>query len=303
MRPRTYHIIILYTLSILSIFGIIQIFRTKILDKAEYEPDKPNAYTIPYVLQEIKFKEGDSINILTYTANEHVDSLIANTQEIIRRNQWLVSQHEHIINDIRQENNNFIDKVNTWLTFWTAISAILCALIPMAIQFFNLRLERKRILSSIIPLKNDIIHFKTELKGLHITIQRERKISEGLVMLSTGVESSLIDPGKLTHDSYIYNLWSSICSFLSEKKDNILKANNLDDINKFELIDLLLHMYDYMNQLQRIIPKYNSRKFFQCNDKIRELYKSILENKYTETSEIKNEFNNCISLFRGLLNN
>lgn len=65
---------------------------------------------------------------------------------------FIESQQETVLNDLRQESNNIINKVNGWLGFWIAILAIFGGIVPIIIQYVlhkRSQFEIKQVIESI----------------------------------------------------------------------------------------------------------------------------------------------------------
>lgn len=279
-------------------------FQTAVLQTPRYTPDiQPQSIPISYHLEAMTIPEGDSINIVTLVTDSRLDSMTKEIQHLKERHQWLTHQHDNIVSDIRQENNNFLDKVNAWLTFWLAASAILCILLPISIQYFNFRTERKDLINHINRLKYQLIGHKETIKAQQKEIHQQKELQQGLHLLQIGIDNSLLDPGDLTHGSYIYDLWKRIYIHIRNINTGLLENKRLEEVDQNRLIETLLYMYDYVNQLQRIIPKYRSRSFLKFKDSIDKLYRDIRNNQFETIESLKQETDNTTELFRQLLNN
>lgn len=75
----------------------------------------------------------DSTDIKIQTING--DSLHASLQEHEMHLASLEQREEHLINDMRQEVNNSIDKMNAWFAVWIAVLALMCGLLPVLFQY------------------------------------------------------------------------------------------------------------------------------------------------------------------------
>lgn len=97
-----------------------------------------------YKITEPKYILPDSVKELPK------DSLV----NIIRRIEEIERRQELVLNDLRQEGNNNINKVNGWLAFWVAILAIFGGVVPIVIQYI-LRGKSKREIEEIIDKITD----------------------------------------------------------------------------------------------------------------------------------------------------
>lgn len=89
-------------------------------------------------------KDGDSLRLRDSDTIAHIpaDSLSIRVARLER-------EKEILINDIRQETNNAIEKQNLQLTFWLAIIALLGTLIPIIIQYRLYIINREKLAQEI----------------------------------------------------------------------------------------------------------------------------------------------------------
>lgn len=77
---------------------------------------------------------------------------------------------ERVINDIRQETNNNLDKISAWLSFWVAILALLGVFVPFAFQFFVYKREKDEIQKRHEEIKKLRDQYQTEFATLNIRL-------------------------------------------------------------------------------------------------------------------------------------
>lgn len=80
----------------------------------------------------------------------------AQKQLLIRQNQ--------LIDDIRQETNNIINKMNGWLGFWMGVMAILGVFVPIALQFKLYRESRDQDAKLRQECQKELDHIREETK-------------------------------------------------------------------------------------------------------------------------------------------
>ena len=108
------------------------------------------------VLLDHTFNINDSVYIVPAKQMEKYDSIIiTNQQQIIKR-------QEELVNDIRQETNNNIDKISAWLAFWIAVVALLGVFVPFTFQLSVYRREQKIIKEHLTELANLKKQYETE---------------------------------------------------------------------------------------------------------------------------------------------
>ena len=296
------HFYLIYPLLIIIIiFLVILIFPKKESnDNSTSNLDDSKSVVIPYELEYINISNCDSIKIL-YDELQ-VESLITYTQEIVAKNTWLEEQYNNIVSDIRQENNNLIDKVNLWLTFWIAVLSIISIILPIIVQYQVYREFEKNILKKVRDLRLKMENYQKDHQSIINKHQSERILREGINLLMVGIDSSLVEPPNLKNNAYFKHLWFSVYEQLRIISNEYFNNKKNVDINcDYQLTDLLLYMYDYMNQLQRVVPVYKSRDFNLVQDSIRKTFLKIINNEYPSYESLKKEYNDLIELFRQLL--
>lgn len=80
----------------------------------------------------------------------------AQKQLLIRQNQ--------LVDDIRQETNNIINKTNGWLGFWMGVMAILGVFVPIALQFKLYRESRDQDAKLRQECQKELDHIREETK-------------------------------------------------------------------------------------------------------------------------------------------
>lgn len=80
----------------------------------------------------------------------------AQKQLLIRQNQ--------LVDDIRQETNNIINKMNGWLGFWMGVMAILGVFVPIALQFKLYRESRDQDAKLRQECQKELDHIREETK-------------------------------------------------------------------------------------------------------------------------------------------
>lgn len=302
LKKITASIIVLYVLICLTLVGLVLLLYPTAEHTSKDLPSQPQAATKFHASLKTTSSGGDSID--TLAAIRQLDSLATELLILIESNKNITAQHDNALSDLRQEGNNFINKVNTWLTLWTAIIGALCALLPIIVQYFTYRIENKKIIDLTRKLDIKANEYESQLKQLRKRVLQQRKLQEGLRLLQVGIDNCILTPDEMAHGSYIYKQWTSIYSFFKEQNAELFKeGKKFEDIDLSQLKDILLYMSEYTNQLQRIIPQYRSRDFARCRDSIGKLYNDINNNRFYSPESLRAEMDNTIELFRKLLNN
>ena len=111
----------------------------------------------------------------------------------IRESQKLLFKHqEQLTDDIRQETNNIINKMNGWLGFWMGVMAILGVFVPIALQFKLYRENRdndarlrQEYQKELNRLRKQTIHSENKLETAQRTIQADIKAE--FLNMETGI--------------------------------------------------------------------------------------------------------------------
>ena len=112
----------------------------------------------------------------------HRDSLYMNAfnrssgislRDMKARLDFMERQQSDLIADLRQETNSNIDKMNAWLGFWIAVLAVLCAIIPILIQYRIYRESKNQIksLRKQIDEQEQYLQLNEQLYGLRVNYQ------------------------------------------------------------------------------------------------------------------------------------
>ena len=112
----------------------------------------------------------------------HRDSLYMNAfnrssgislRDMKARLDFMEKQQSDLIADLRQETNSNIDKMNAWLGFWIAVLAVLCAIIPILIQYRIYRESKNQIksLRKQIDEQEQYLQLNEQLYSLRVNYQ------------------------------------------------------------------------------------------------------------------------------------
>ena len=79
--------------------------------------------------------EGKENKIDSLTTKKEVDKYLIPLSDILKvreSQKLLIMRQDQLIDDVRQETNNIINKMNGWLGFWMGVMAILGVFVPIA---------------------------------------------------------------------------------------------------------------------------------------------------------------------------
>lgn len=262
--------------------------------------------------------------VKTMRYSSHVDSissgevlLLVNQIDSLKRDVKLMeTQHENALSDLRQETNNIINKLNGWLSFWIAVSALLCIILPIICQYFIInnfekeynqafdrhdkdiekKISEKR--SEIAKLKEDFTKDKDNaIKDINNLIS-EPKLQTLLAQYRIGNDCNLIHS-----DTSIFNAfqWNIAINNMENIAVSILsEANTTLDISKrYELQKCLIQASGFLQEINRHISK--KRKRSMDDTIIRTLFEQLENGTYPSIPELRDQIINLLREMRLLI--
>lgn len=192
-------------------------------------------------------------NLLISEPNYQYDSIIT---KIIANQIDIIKEQDTLVNDLRQETNSNIDKINALLSFWVGIIALLGVFIPIALQF-KLRADSNERMNVIEKrfhkikkdihkwsiLQNKEIKYHSHIYTLNsICINAEHKIS-----LELGNYESI---SQGIWDNAIENFKEIVTVIFSQEENNK---------NRYILIDSLIHTAVALDKINRSASRSQTR--------------------------------------------
>lgn len=227
-----------------------------------------------YVFKELNIDAPSSINNVCIYKKQigkykivNADSLQSTVAEIKAHIQLIEKSQDTLINDMRQEVNNTLEKINAWLAFWIAILSVLCAIVPIVLQY-KIAIENKQKFNEEYKkitkyIKHIDFSNNTSLLYCSLLIFRNQYIQEGdeRMKVIIGILKNAIN---LTKDTIT----------ASYKRDN----RCLDDKDRYILTGLLVNIMEVLNNMTIINPRRDHIKRINVNKKkleeiLTELYK------------------------------
>lgn len=174
--------------------------------------------------------ELDSLKTRFFISYKDVE-LIKNAQKV------LIIRQDKLADDLRQESNNLINKVNGWLGFWIGIMALLGVFIPIALQFKLYRESRDTDQKIEKDVEKIIQKFKRDFDKLRFkTIAEITRLDNH----KTEIEKSLsakMDEFNHVKSMAIARSFQSIAECpeinVNNNRDNLLKDNWKEMIDIF----------------------------------------------------------------------
>lgn len=234
------------------------------------------------------------------------------------------------INDVRQETNNIINKINGWLSFWLAILALIGGVLPVVIGWKQEQDNTKKF----EDLKNDFANTKkVSIDEINGKIKESEKLEKKLSDLHENIKKEYdkqLNRNKI-HETHI-NITNIISSFIAAK-DNKLLADSYDRdylrvsllnelFNEFNKITECMFKDEYLSESKIILKTiliqfyslyaslrvtllkaYKVKELEETLNKIKLAIKTVTEDKCSKdeiekvVKEVKNEIEKSNSLF------
>lgn len=217
--------------------------------------------------------------------------------ETMRASQiMLMRDHDNLVNDFRQEMNNNINKVNTWLAFAIGIISILGVFVPLVLQYKMqthydakfIELADKQQLTMRTRL-NEIKVVKDELDALKEKWKHELELSE--MGLHFNAFQIGIHDGSMHHNPNREVIFKHVWSKAVSSFDSLVKSWNKttpgSDIDKeLEIFQMegLIKLYAMVNILKTHDPKRRHRLLWNITDKIESILNELNRELHTTQS-------------------
>lgn len=197
----------------------------------------------------------------------------------------IMKRQDDLINDIRQETNNNLDKINSMLTFWIGMLSLLGVFIPIALQFTlvnssKYELERIRSESDILQVK---LCFINNLNAIQNAILNKTFAET----INGPVISGLWKDSIKKFDLMISTVF---------EKDNCNKALKVD-IERYNelLINPLIFLHSTLILFNTRVFKSRYRRMTLSCDKINDLIKKVSNETYENHDILHNELKELIN--------
>lgn len=231
------------------------------LSDAKSYIDAPSSINDVYTVSK-PIKNRDTLKLVD------ADSLHNTIREIKAHISSIEHNHENLINDTRQEVNNVIDKINGWLAFWIAILSVLCAIIPIILQYKLYKEGSEKIRDELDKVNQELLYSRCAiLANSAIQITENQYIQDG-VSRNRAVEG-------------IYR--QALASF-KDLIDIIFSKNAcITTESKHFIIVSIVHLITILNQI-KIMDSFNNRKIDVWKFQIEDILSYLIEESYDITN-------------------
>lgn len=202
---------------------------------------------------------------------------------------------DNLINDVRQETNNNIDKSNTWISFWLAIIAFVGVIIPWVWQ---IRLNRDE------ARKYDELEKTSKAKIEELVKQAESSKWSKELELLTSLLSKCSDHRLIEEirgsSSLEQEIWRNIRDDFKQlielafDKHDGKKPYHLKESSIMTLISALTNIFELLTQEARDTQKQFDRKVYRdLTDRIRIAIRNLAQRRITQTNTYHELDNIC----------
>lgn len=180
-----------------------------------------------------------------------IDSRLANVER----------KQETLVNDMRQEINNVIEKANLWMTFWLAIIAIFGAFIPVLIQYRLYIINREKLLQEMA-----YYHDFLRANSIHNISGNFTMVSNLQVVIDSSIRQTLL-----------YRFINNAAGIFEEIVQSISKNYNgtlTPDIISL-LIQALIQISVIAQKVGDHVPRAHRREFNSISDDIKTMIDTL----------------------------
>ena len=234
------------------------------------------------------------------------------------------------INDVRQETNNIINKINGWLSFWLAILTLIGGVLPVVLSWRQEQDNNKKFsdlgnditdrgnkiekrvtekINDLNVLHNQLRKVLKEQKAELVKQQNSRKLHETHISITNIISSFMAAKNnKLIEDSFErdllrISLLNALATEFEKITDCIFSEEYRSDC-KIILKTILIQYYSLYASLRITLQKVNKTKDLEITlQKIKKAIEIVTEDKEDkdgiekEIKEVRNEIEKTNSLF------
>lgn len=262
-RTELYAYIILAAMIVLAIGSMVHFF---IIPSNERMEALHNDYSRRQKSLDSLCRQTETIYLDSVHRKCTLDTLLENKVLSLER------QQSDMLADIRQENNNHIEYVNSWLGVWIAILALGCGVAPAVIQYRLYIVNRHRL--------------REELEEFEI-VTSNHEISNYISSMSQCLESSVVLDSTVSRRIIQHLVRKSVYCF-EQITETITKAypeSQPPRIQSNSLVALIL-MSSVLDKLKTRVSSRNIRQINECTDLISRKIQGAVSDKSADRENI-----------------
>lgn len=186
----------------------------------------------------IKARQKAIVELANNTEKAMEDSCLTQTEKIqylANKVVFLEQHYGNVLNDLRQETNNHLEYINTWLGIWIAILSLVCGVGPALIQYRLYIINRRK-------LRDELEIFEQTI-GCH-------EITNYVNSVIQCMDSQIIADSTHSRDLISILLYKTTDSF--DKLLNILNKENRSRIQISQINALVLSLVQLSGMLDRV---------------------------------------------------
>lgn len=218
-----------------------------------------------------------------------------NDIEILKKTQkTLIARQDKMADDLRQETNNMINKVNGWLSFWMSVMAVLGVFVPIALQFKlyretrdsdqTLREQHKEdrlrieefIRQSQADIKGEYLQLGAKLQHEYNNYRNKiaRQIQSARFFVNVRNFQNLADCSSISmneaRNTLLRRNWDEVVTYARTFiSDYINHSEHQEDHDAYNLSVLLIEIAEVLTTLRRLYPHRSRRLLFLMEESYR----------------------------------
>lgn len=186
----------------------------------------------------------DSDSVLSANSRKELDSLVTMINKKDKE------QYAEGINDVRQETNNIINKINGWLSFWLAILALVGGIIPYFISWRQEKDYKDKYDEEKEKINHKLSDVDYRWENLKSQIQNRIDSSQNEIKKMQEQIKELI--GQLELREANLNITNLVNSFIAARDNKLIKESLDRDILQAAILKELSAEFDHV--LEYIFP-------------------------------------------------
>ena len=250
------------------------------LDSMRIVVNKDSAYSVEKYMTSVSDSVKYICDSLVHQANINTDrvrdSLFLGFNQVITSH---VHKLDNALADIRQETNNNLTQVETRVTLWIGVLAIIGAFIPLVVQL-NMRREIDKKMEEMSRKEGEL---KNTVEDLEFSIKKNLLINGMDCLLD--LMKTLNSGGESNED-----LRREVLGHIKAETFELLNEFASKDLNAKERCELLLIMIEYKSVFRKLHPFVKSdirlsMEFIEINDWIGALCRLLLPGNHPENND------------------